>query len=168
MKSSFENVPFIGPILRKIKTKQASRRFQGSKKYWIQRYESGKSSGAGSYNKLAEFKAELLNGFVREHKISSVIEYGCGDGNQLTSAGYPAYIGFDVSPKAITLCRNAFHADSSKSFHLVDEYDGETAPLTISLDVIFHLVEDEIFEDYMRRLFDSSRRFVVRRAHYSE
>lgn len=148
-------------MLRKLKAKRFFKRSQGSKDYWIQRYESGRSSGAGSYNKLAEFKAEILNAFVKEHNISALIEYGCGDGNQLKMADYPSYSGFDVSPKAIALCRKAFRTDPSKSFHLTDEYGGETAPLTISLDVIYHLVEDEIFEAYMRRLFDSSERFVI-------
>ncbi len=161
MKLSFENVPLIGLLIRKIRTKQSSKRFRGSKNYWIQRYESDRTSGAGSYNKLAEFKAEVLNGFVKEHSISSVIEYGCGDGNQLAIADYPSYIGFDISPKAIASCEKAFRTDPSKSFNLMDEYNGETAQLTISLDVIYHLVEDEIFEAHMRRLFDSSQRFVI-------
>lgn len=161
MKSNSKNIPFIGPMIRKIKTKRSSKRFQGSKNYWIQRYKSGRSSGAGSYNKLAQFKAEVLNAFVKEHDISSLIEYGCGDGNQLTMADYPSYIGFDVSPKAIASCEKVFRTDPSKSFHLMDEYNGETAPLTISLDVIYHLIEDEVFEAYMRRLFDSSQRFVI-------
>ncbi len=36
----------------------------------------GKNSGAGSYNELAEFKANVLNDFVRENDIQTVIEYG--------------------------------------------------------------------------------------------
>lgn len=43
----------------------------------------------------------------------------------------------------------------------MDEYNNERAPLTLSLDVIYHLVEDEIFEAYMKRLFGSSDRYVV-------
>ncbi len=152
---------FIAPVLRKIRLKLSSRRFPGSKDYWIQRYESGRSSGAGSYDRLANFKAEVLNGFVKQHNIHSIIEYGCGDGNQLKLADYPSYVGFDVSPKAIAVCREIFRDDPSKSFHLMQEYNGETAQLTISLDVIYHLVEDEIFESYMRRLFDSSLQFVI-------
>lgn len=42
-----------------------------------------------------------------------------------------------------------------------DKYDGETAELTLSLDVIYHLVEDSVFNDYMNRLFDSSEKFVI-------
>ena len=43
----------------------------------------------------------------------------------------------------------------------MSEFDGETAELTLSLDVIYHLVEDDVFNDYMQRLFDSSERMVV-------
>ena len=43
----------------------------------------------------------------------------------------------------------------------MNEYAGETADLTISLDVIYHLVEDDIFTNYMNQLFNSAERFVV-------
>src|SRR5437899_4317923 len=66
----------------------------------VQFFGGRANSGLGSYDKLAEFKAEVLNGFVKENTIKSVIEYGCGDGNQLKFAEYPSYLGFDVSVKA--------------------------------------------------------------------
>ena len=43
----------------------------------------------------------------------------------------------------------------------MDDYNGETAELTLSLDVVYHLIEDDVFELYMKRLFDSSTRFVI-------
>lgn len=135
--------------------------FPGSKEYWKERYRAGGNSGPGSYNKLAEFKAKVLNDFVGENQISKVIEYGCGDGNQLRLSQYPSYIGFDVSPEAISLCRRAFSADATKSFKPMDAYASERSDLILSLDVIFHLVEDSAFNTYMERLFDSSTRFVV-------
>jgi hypothetical protein len=49
------------------------------------RYGQGGTSGFGSYRRLAEFKAETLNGFVARMRIQSVIRYGCGDGAQLAS-----------------------------------------------------------------------------------
>ncbi len=91
----------------------------------------------------------------------TIIEYGCGDGNQLTLGKYPVYVGFDVSPEAIALCHAIFQNDKTKSFGLMNEYNGETAQLTLSLDVIFHLVEDDVHYSYMQRLFDSSERFVI-------
>lgn len=90
-----------------------------------------------------------------------MIEYGCGDGNQLRLADYPSYLGFDVSGKAVSLCAEIFAGDPAKAFKLTTDYDGERADATLSLDVIYHLVEDEVFEAYMRRLFDSADRYVI-------
>lgn len=129
--------------------------------YWGRRYESGRNSGPGSYGPLAEFKASVLNMFVEKNGVTSIIEFGCGDGNQLTMAQYPAYIGYDVSPTAVAMCRNRFAGDASKQFFRICEYAGQKAELTTSLDVIFHLVEDDVFDEYMRRLFEASSKFVA-------
>jgi hypothetical protein len=137
------------------------RAFSGSEDYWKNRYRRGGNSGAGSYDKLASFKADVLNAFVQENGINTVIEYGCGDGNQLTLAQYPHYIGFDVSTDAITLCRQQFAQDAHKSFKLVRDYADEKAELTLSLDVVYHLVEDAVFDSYMRSLFDAATLYVV-------
>ena len=90
-----------------------------------------------------------------------MIEFGCGDGNQASLGRYPRYIGFDISPDAIALCRSRFVEDQTKLFKLVDEYAGEKAELVLSLDVIYHLVEDETYINYMQRLFASAQRFVA-------
>lgn len=135
--------------------------FHNSEDYWKKRYESGGNSGAGSYHKLAEFKAQILNDFVENQQIKSIIEFGCGDGNQLKLSKYPSYIGFDVSEKAISQCKGIFSNDKTKSFKLMNEYANETAELTLSLDVIYHLIEDEIYLAYMQRLFDSATGFVI-------
>lgn len=132
-----------------------------SKDYWGQRYESGRNSGPGSYGHLAEFKARVLNTFVAENNVASIIEFGCGDGNQLTLAQYRAYIGYDVSPEIIVMCRERFRVDASKQFFHIREHVGQKAELTASLDVIYHLVEDDVFDEYMHRLFNASSRFVV-------
>lgn len=159
-KGFFKANPVAG-ILQKTGLKKFLQPFRGSENFWEQRYSTGGTSGPGSYAHLAEFKAEVLNKFVKENSISKVIEYGCGDGNQLKLADYPSYLGFDVSSTAVAICRQVFENDATKSFKSTKDYDGETAPLTLSLDVIYHLVEDEVFESYMHRLFDSSERFVI-------
>lgn len=137
------------------------RKFPGSADYWEDRYARGRNSGQGSFGNLAEFKAQILNDFVRKYQIENVIEYGCGDGNQLTLAIYPSYVGFDVSPTVIKKCQNIFALDSSKKFELISNYNGEKAELTLSLDVIYHLVEDRVFSEYMDRLFSSSEKYVI-------
>lgn len=129
--------------------------------YWERRYAGGKTSGSGSYGRLAAYKADLLNNFVKNHEVTSVIEFGCGDGNQLTLAEYPRYIGYDVSMTAIAKCREIFSNDPSKEFHLISEYTGGKADLVLSLDVIYHLVEDDLFDSYMHMLFDAADRYVI-------
>jgi cyclopropane fatty-acyl-phospholipid synthase-like methyltransferase len=155
------------PGVRRISLLRQRAGFRGSARYWEQNYARGGDSGPGSYGALAEAKAEYLNGFVRENGVTSVIEFGCGDGHQASLADYPSYIGLDVSRSAIELCKRRFADDPRKSFFL---YDGAcfldraglfTADLAISLDVIYHLTEDQVFEDYLVHLFAAARRHVV-------
>ena len=99
--------------------------------------------------------------------VQSVIEFGCGDGNQLKLARYPRYLGLDVSRTAVDLCVAQFRDDPSKSFLWYDPSrtvrlaSFVQADLTLSLDVIYHLLEDEVYHAYLRDLFSSSRRFVI-------
>jgi SAM-dependent methyltransferase len=132
-----------------------------SAEYWSERYRDGGHSGAGSYGRLAEFKAEVLNAFVARHAITTVIEFGSGDGAQLELATYPRYVGYDVAERSLQLCRERFAGDPTKAFVHTDAYAGEQAELSLSLDVIYHLVEDPVFELYMTRLFDAGERFVI-------
>ncbi len=141
--------------------------FTGSADYWERRYRKGRTSGSGSYGKYAEFKAQFLNTFVEENAITSVIEFGCGDGNQLSLVRYPRYIGLDVSKTVLDRCRKRFVEDETKEFHLYDPHllagapDKFVADAALSLDVIFHLVEDDVYKTYMQRLFAAAQRFVV-------
>lgn len=166
-KDTLKQIPILGDLARRINRRlraaspMPATPFPGSKEYWEQRYVSGGTSGVGSYDRFAEFKAEVLNRFVREQDVRSVIEFGCGDGNQLALAHYPSYAGFDVSPTVVARCRDRFRSDPTKSFRMMDEHDGEQADLALSLDVIYHLVEDGIYESYMQTLFDAARRYAI-------
>ncbi len=151
----------IGNFVRNILRMPARTRFENSSQYWDDRYRTGGNSGIGSYGQFAEFKAEILNQFVAEQQIESVIEFGCGDGNQLSLAKYPSYVGVDISPAAVEKCRERFRHDSSKAFLVATEASGCRAALGLSLDVIFHLVEDEVFQRYMADLFAAAERHVV-------
>jgi SAM-dependent methyltransferase len=141
--------------------------FPGSQKYWEKRYDKSGNSGSGSYGEKANYKATILNRFVEKNNIRKVVELGCGDGNQLKQFSFPEYIGLDVSPTAIKLCKDIFKEDSSKQFLLYDEKEIDTrleglkAELSLSLDVIYHLVEDKVYEKYMHRLFSVSSHHVI-------
>jgi cyclopropane fatty-acyl-phospholipid synthase-like methyltransferase len=160
---------FVRPLpgVRRLSLLRQQLGFNGSASFWERNYARGGTSGSGSYGALAQAKAGFLNEFVHEHDLQSVIEFGCGDGHQLSLADYPRYVGLDVSRSAVILCKRRFADDPTKSFFL---YDGDcfvdraslfTADLAISLDVIYHLVEDQVFETYMAQLLAAGRRYVV-------
>ena len=129
--------------------------------YWQNRYLNNGNSGAGSYGRLAKFKANIINSFAEENKIKSVIEFGCGDGNQLALFNFKQYLGFDVSDSAIELCRKKFMDNNNFVFKHLSQYNGEKAELCLSLDVIYHLIEDSVYDSYMKNLFNSAEKFVI-------
>lgn len=147
-------------LIRKVLNKPKIE-FKTSPEYWDLRYKANGNSGSGSYGRLAQFKAEVINAFVAENQVQTVIEFGCGDGNQLNLARYKRYIGVDVSTTAIRICQDQFGSDPTKTFLHSSQYRGEKAELALSLDVIYHLVEDDIFEKYMTDLFGAAERYVI-------
>lgn len=154
---SFDLHGLIRGVLRRLTVP----RFESSSSYWLNRYAAGGNSGPGSYNHLAEFKAKTINALVEQYNIQSVIEFGCGDGNQLGLAIYPRYLGIDISPMALATCREKFRTDSTKAFKLKSEYANERADLALSLDVIYHLVEDCEFESHMKSLIFAAQKLIV-------
>lgn len=162
-KQLIKQIPVLRDVAR-LALRQVARlgreRFD-STEYWERRYASGRNSGPGSYNRLALFKAEILNEFVHRMKVASVLELGCGDGAQLELARYPSYVGIDVSPTVVERAHKKFRGDATKCFMLLDDIGETRADITLSLDVVYHLVEDSVFENHMRELFDRANRFAI-------
>ena len=155
MRELMKRIPIIGHLIDRLNA------FPGTQEYWQKRYVAGRNSGEGSYNQFAEFKAEIINKFVESNNVGSVVEFGCGDGNQLSLATYPKYLGLDISTEAISLCEKKFRSDNKMSFKSLNAYADEKAELSLSLDVIYHLIEDDVFEHHMRCLFSAATRYVV-------
>ncbi len=169
IKTFIKSIPVIGKLATKLKQDFLDRKTLdvGSVEYWENRYAAGGNSGAGSYNRLAAFKAKVINQFIEEKKVKSFIEFGCGDGSQLAMIKYESYIGFDVSRATIGNCARKFEHDSSKSFYLydpsafIDQHRLFTMDVSLSLDVVYHIVEDQIFDNYMHHLFNAARQYVI-------
>lgn len=159
----------LKPLLVKLRFLKAPSIANGpfrSGSYWEDRYATGGDSGLGSYDELARYKAQIINDFVREKQVDSVVDFGSGDGNQLSLLELPHYVGLDVSETAITKLKKRFADDTSKDFFLyaggVPSSDSRChAALGLSLDVIFHLVEDHVFEQYIRDLFSAAQQYVI-------
>jgi len=136
-----------------------------SAEYWRNRYASGGNSGAGSYGALADFKAASLNSFISANNIDSAIEYGSGDGNQLSLLKVEKYIGLDVSPVAIENLKVKFANDASKDFIAYDPDDftpteSLRSDIALSMDVILHLTEDFRYLKYMANLVASTHKYL--------
>ena len=135
-----------------------------SKNYWNARYLKGGNSGKGSYNNNALFKAEILNKFIKNNNIKTLIDFGVGDGNQLKYIDTQnlKYIGIDISEFIISKCKILFEHDPSKTFLLDTEFDKKTkSDLVISCDVIYNLIEDDVYKKYMTDLFSMSKKYVL-------
>lgn len=169
---TIRNVPWIWRIASRVRYTPVGywlwkRWFQSSEVHWQRHYEQGGNSGPGSYGESALYKADLINRAIREHGIRSIIELGCGDGNQLTYLEVDQYIGLDISKVAIERCIAHHGRNAKRSFiwydqhHFHDPLHILSADCAMSLDVIFHLVEDEVFTRYIRNLFGCGRRFVI-------
>jgi len=141
--------------------------FRSSQDYWEERYKRGGDSGSGSYGQLADFKANFINQFVVENQVTSIVELGCGDGHQLGKFAIQRYLGLDVSREAISRCRNRYAGATNLSFEVYDpqtfsgHMTGWQASLAISLDVIYHLIENHVYETYLEHLFSLAKNFVI-------
>lgn len=135
-----------------------------SRQYWENRYRRNMGSGSGSYNKLAIFKAQVINDFLEKNNVSSIIDYGVGDGNQLKflNTSNRNYIGIDVSPTVIEKCKKLFGNNDTKRFILDTEINSDIhGDLVLSCDVIYHLVEDNVYTTYMKNLFQMATEYVI-------
>jgi hypothetical protein len=65
------------------------------------------------------------------------------------------------------MCKNKFENDMSNRFSLydsksfIDNHGIFRAELGISLDVIYHLTENEVYQKYTEHLFSSSEEYVI-------
>lgn len=132
-----------------------------SVEYWKNRYEDGGHSGLGSYGFLAKYKKNFINKFIKEKHITSLLEYGCGDGNQLVLIDCKIKYGVDVSKTAIEKCINLM---PESKFFVVSENEElflKKTDLLLSLDVLYHLLEDEVFENYLKNIVEHGSDYVI-------
>lgn len=148
---------------KKTKSKPVDPQPFESRKYWSERYENGRTSGSGSYGRLADYKSNVINDLVKERSIESVCELGSGDGNQASLFEIERFTGIDVSELVVREANTKFADRPEWRFHTADDF--EVQPLafdmTMSLDVIYHLIEDDVFDRYMRDLTTLAARYVL-------
>lgn len=163
MARNARTIPILRKLRRLVPLSRDRVQFQNSAQYWNERYERGGDSGEGSYGPLARYKASFINGFCRNNGVTSAVEFGCGDCNQASLLEIDRYLGIDISKECIERARKRF-SNRSWDFQTLDAFHGcpqQHFELGLSLDVIYHLVEDAIYLRYLDDLFVSAERFVL-------
>jgi hypothetical protein len=132
-----------------------------SKEYWENRYKSNGNSGLGSYGDEAKFKSNYINDAIIKYNIKSINDFGCGDGNQISQLeNFEIYCGTDVSNTTLLNCIQKFkNVNKYKFVSNISEMND--ADLCMSLDVLYHITEDDYFNDYMHNLFSLSKKYVL-------
>jgi len=140
-----------------------SDRFFDSNNYWETRYKNNGTSGDGSYGVLAIFKGEIINNIIKNYNIKSIIDLGCGDGNQLTFLDIDNvdYIGIDPSKTVIHKLKKKYIKSINKKFILMTDIITEKAELSISCDVLYHLINRDIWEKHIDNLFTTGLKYVI-------
>lgn len=135
------------------------------KGYWEDIYRYGGTSGNGSYGEIALFKANIVNNIIEKYNANTVIEFGCGDGNQLGYMNYNNYIGFDISNSAVERCRNLYINDNSKEFihYTPDSFDCSPyrADMVVCLDVLYHITDENDFVNTLTYISKCASKVVV-------
>lgn len=136
-----------------------------SSSYWQERYALGGNSGAGSYDQLAEYKAVFINERTERFNLRSITELGCGDGNQLGLFTVGKYTGLDVAKAAVERCKALYRGVQGRRFAVYRP--GKTDPIkfaadaALSLDVLYHITEDDRFYQHLDDLFAIGKRYVI-------
>jgi hypothetical protein len=128
-----------------------------SKEYWESRYLKGGTSGNGSYGYLANYKSDFINEFIVHNKVKSLLEFGCGDGNNLSLIKCKDIHGVDVSETALKLCKEKVKG----TYYLFNEFKPIKVDLTLSMDVIYHLIEDDVYNTYMDKLTSNDSKYLI-------
>tara|TARA_Y100000748_G_scaffold301720_1_gene302483 strand:+ start:1442 stop:2110 length:669 start_codon:yes stop_codon:yes gene_type:complete len=153
-------VMLLRKIIREIFRGTITKRFTNSKEYWEERYYYGGNSGRGSYDEDAKIKSDFLNDTVLHYDLENVVDIGCGDGNNLSYFNTINYFGIDLSETIIKKNKKKFINDKSKKFYLlknnqvdiikdINQCINKINTIILSFDVIFHLVEDKIYNDHL-------------------
>lgn len=123
------------------------------KQHWDQRYSTGGNSGNGSYGNSAIGKGKYISDVIKKFKIKTINDLGHGDGNQLKYfEGDFKYYGYDVSSYINSKLANEYK-DNPKYTFLDSVGKMNKGDLALSLDVIYHIIQEDEYYKYLDTLF---------------
>ncbi|MFA5886400.1 MAG: class I SAM-dependent methyltransferase [Patescibacteria group bacterium] len=133
--------------------------------YWEKRYRQGGNSGLGSYGVLSDFKTNIINKFIQEYQAETMIDFGCGDGQQIKNIKIKKYLGLDIAPSSVQMCQKLYSDDQSKSFILYHPQSFFNnfikADLVICLDVLYHITSEVDLKKTLTDIFSCANNLVI-------
>lgn len=124
--------------------------------FWEQRYAMGGNSGVGSQGDYYRFKRDFINFVIKKLSIQSIIDFGCGDGQQILELEIANYYGMDISQTAVQGCRQKYKDRPGYRFDTIPDAKIEQYDMAMSLDVLYHVVNPEEYKAYLHRFFSCS------------
>jgi hypothetical protein len=120
--------------------------------YWEQRYKKGGTSGEGSIGEYRKWKWEIIDKYVKS--IDGVIDVGCGDLSFWEGKDFPNhYTGIDISQTIIERNRKSMSPNLTFLCSPAEDYlNIGTATIVFCLDVLFHIMDDSIYEKILSNL----------------
>ncbi len=116
-------------------------------------------------SKPLPFRTRVHQWLGRALNIESVVDWGVGDGTVLDGITRGVrYLGLDVSETAVDRLRRRYASLPLWDFEQVTEdYSGpyDLHELSLSMDVLFHLIDDQHYWAYLNNLFGHASRYVI-------
>ena len=132
--------------------------YSGTVSYWDDRYRKGGNSGSGSQGEARIWKAHRVNIWAGKE----VLDIGCGDGEQAELYTIPLYTGIDPSPAAIMAAADRISKEPDwQWFVMRDTSNWFPRHTHMSIDVIYHLVDDHDYYEHLRLLFSAQQRVII-------
>jgi hypothetical protein len=133
-----------------------------NQKFWNERYSTNMAlgSGIGSRGDVAEQKRALLQTVIDEHRVTSILDVGCGDTEivrKLTFDG--SYIGIDIAE--VVISRNSDLAPDWEFLHgdfvTIVRDQPLAADMVVCMDVLIHQHDSDYYAAFVQELVGATR-----------
>ncbi len=125
-------------------------------------HRDGQGSGPGSASAYTSRYRAFLEAFIRDRKVRSIVDYGCGDWqfSKLVDWGDVEYVGLEIVPGLVDRLQ-ADYGNERRRFVCVDadHPNIQGCDLLIAKDVVQHLTNGDIL--LLERLFSEKASHII-------
>lgn len=126
--------------------------------YWETRYAKGDSSGEGSVGPNRAWKWAIIEKYVSS--LDDVVDIGCGDLRFWEGRDCHKYFGLDLSATVIQRNRESRPKWRFEVGHAEYRIPNLRARIVLCLDMLFHIMDDEVFVNVLENLCRYSKEWI--------